>query len=290
LPVTRELAALFGLLASGLILCHPNNEQRTKMYLGRENDISKLNKLIPLTIVFTAMFAIWNSFPDSKKERIIDYVYIGIKNLLLDNKALSIRDSKEIDIVYIVDVTGSMGYAISQLDNLWDNLLLNLKIDGLNPNFGVIIFSDDPSKPEKLISLESSEGNYLELVAEVAGAGKYNGDFEEKAIDGIEFSILNVDWRKNSNRMILLITDSSSKANSNGLSNEEIIDGLARNNIFFSSIMLNPKYKDNHPYKDFCDGINTSMSGMCEVHSGGNFEYLLKKVVNSFGENILDNL
>ena len=129
----------------------------------------------------------------------------------------------ETDIVFIVDVSGSMGSTIDNVINNLDEFVTKFKEQGIDANFGLVSYSDvnvaEPLKKWDFTSDPTSvKNNMIELRANMLGGG----DYEESGLEGIkdpEKGALSFPFRDSSSKQFILITDAPvHDASSTGLS------------------------------------------------------------------------
>ncbi|ANQ54354.1 von Willebrand factor A [Thermosipho sp. 1063] len=134
-----------------------------------------------------------------------------------DNKAQGFLLFKEaekrtqIDIMIVLDTTGSMYNAIEGVKNSIQNLIITLEASGLDARIGIVPFDD--AAPSKNITVSpawldlsdaSSAKNFVSSLSAYGG-----GDFPENPYAGIMYAFNNASWRTSSQKIIILITDAS---------------------------------------------------------------------------------
>ena len=126
--------------------------------------------------------------------------------------------SNKTDIVFVVDVTGSMSNAIEGVRNSIVNFIDYLQESGLDVKVAVVPFDDKaPSgdytyTPEwlNLADLDTAK-SYVESLIAAGG-----NDTPENAYGAIMFAWNNVSWRSGSQRILILLTDAPSHYTGDG--------------------------------------------------------------------------
>ncbi|MGQ9856228.1 MAG: VWA domain-containing protein [Fervidobacterium sp.] len=170
--------------------------------------VDKMPSLVPIAVPDTVNIRI--SLP-------------GVENLP-DNTIRVFEDNKEqgfvlfkesairnkLDIAIILDVTGSMGYAIDGAKNSIIDFATNLEESGMDVRIGVIPF-DDYVNPPSDIEVEppylelSSPADARDYVGELYAG--YGGDAPENPYDAIMFAATALEWRPSAQRVMIVITD-----------------------------------------------------------------------------------
>ncbi len=154
------------------------------------------------------------------------------------------------DIVFVIDVTGSMRDAINNVKNNVNLFAEKLTSDyNIDANFGLVEFQDITYDGlDSTIRHKNMTSNWFtnvdsyktEIGKLVLGDG---GDAPETDIDGIE-NARRIDWRSDAAKFIILVTDTYHKNNNRyGISNlNELADLLAADGIITSAITSNSSY------------------------------------------------
>lgn len=124
----------------------------------------------------------------------------------------------KVDIVFVVDVTGSMEEEIQGLKDSMVNFINDLKDSGLDAKVAVVPFGDfvppDPDYYKDDISFDPpwsdiSDLNDAEEYVNKLDVG-YGNDGPENAYGAIMYAWDNVSWRSDSQRIFILLTDAFS--------------------------------------------------------------------------------
>ncbi len=115
-----------------------------------------------------------------------------------------------LDLVFLIDETGSMGPYISEVQ---DRLLQLIQLLGASPlcrrlRLGLVTFRDHPPQDNtfvtRVVSLTSNLDEISEGVQRMRAAG--GGDAPEAVTDGLH-ELLNLDWDQDATRMVVMIGD-----------------------------------------------------------------------------------
>ena len=146
--------------------------------------------------------------PEVIYNRIIELLNKG-KNDNEENKNNMNKDKKIIDIVYLIDSTGSMGIEVKIASKLVINnskkLLKNYKNNDYQ--FGIIFYNDP-------IDCESDFNDYFQLTKDIKKLKEFSdkwtlqggGDLAEDWVGGYEIALSEIKWR-NGEKIIVHITD-----------------------------------------------------------------------------------
>ncbi len=119
--------------------------------------------------------------------------------------------NNKVDLVLLIDVTGSMGNVLNGIKNSISSFLNYLSESGLDVRVGVIPFNDfapsDPAYDPPWLDLSdfTTAENYVNNLNAQGG-----GDYPENSYGAIMFAWENVSWRKSAQRVFILFTDAYS--------------------------------------------------------------------------------
>jgi len=147
------------------------------------------------------------------------------------------------DIVFIVDVTGSMGTEIAGVKNSMVNFIQALEAGGLDVKVGIVPYGDyAPARADTSDNigfdpafLNLSDPTVAEGYANGLGVG-YGADGPENAYGAIMYAWNNMAWRRGTQRIFILITDAFSHYTG------DIADGLEWPSGWGPSNDFDPKY------------------------------------------------
>ncbi|WP_126992837.1 VWA domain-containing protein [Thermosipho globiformans] len=118
-----------------------------------------------------------------------------------------------VDIMIVLDTTGSMGPAIEGVKSSIKNFIDTLEASGLNVKVGIVPYDD--AAPAKDITLTKPWQDLTDLntarnfVDEIPNDGAGGDDLPENPYAGIMYAWNNASWRSSSQKIIILITDAS---------------------------------------------------------------------------------
>jgi hypothetical protein len=128
---------------------------------------------------------------------------ISIANI---QKALA--DNIPLDILFVLDTTGSMGEEIERLRNSIE--IINLNISEISPSpdirYGLVLYRDiSDAYNTKVIPLNDSLSEFQRQLSTVVSGG--GGDGPENLQAALEDALTKITWRKNGVRLAFIITD-----------------------------------------------------------------------------------
>ena len=160
----------------------------------------------------------------------------------------------QVDIVFVVDTTGSMGGCIDNVKNNLNAFVDDIKAAGITPNFALVEYKDiidDGPNTTKVKPNNKNHSNWFknaydfknELEKLSASGG---GDIPESAIDALEMAH-QLDMRDSSQKFFILITDADYKVDNNyGIeSMDNLITSLKNDNINVS-VVSDTGYKNTY--------------------------------------------
>ncbi len=205
------------------------------------------------------------------------------------------EDSKatgKADIVFVIDVTGSMSSAIANVKNNINIFAEKLTNDyNIDANFGLVEFQDITCDGlDSTIRHKNMTSNWFTNVnsykTEIGNLDLgYGGDEPETDIDGIE-NARRMDWRSDSAKFIVLVTDTYHKNdNRYGISDlDELADLLSADGIITSAITSSSSYYSEltektgglygYIYGDFYDILLGLADKIGEVTNQGEWVFL----------------
>ncbi len=135
----------------------------------------------------------------------------GKRNIKIKLKALRKNiNNVPLDVVFVLDTTGSMGEEIKKLKTAIDNLYLNISMFRSKPNvrFGMVLYKDrKESYRTKVIPLTNNLDRFKKALNQVKASG--GGDGPEDLQSALEDTMQKLKWRKKGIRMAFIITDAS---------------------------------------------------------------------------------
>lgn len=177
-----------------------------------------------------------------------------------------------VDLVLVVDTTGSMGSQIAAVKRNLSTLIAKLREDGISLYVSVVDYRDitcDGKDSTKVnnnsgVDFYSSPDDIAKVINSLSPWG--GGDFEETAIDGLG-AAYNLCYRTGSAKYAFLITDATYKINNNyGISDMATMANMLKDSKIPTSVITYPSYFDKYNnltvlsggelismYGNFCD-------------------------------------
>jgi len=159
----------------------------------------------------------FNVFLYENEEQISDF------NFVKDTSG----DSQKLDIVFVLDVTGSMSNEINAVKINIQEFSDSLAAGGIDYLLGMVTFRD---AVDHVYQFTDDVQQFKSYVAQQSATG--GGDYPENSLDALE-AATTLQFREGSNRIIIWITDASFHIN-NGITNltiEDVVDMLLLNGI-----------------------------------------------------------
>jgi outer membrane protein OmpA-like peptidoglycan-associated protein/Mg-chelatase subunit ChlD len=168
------------------------------------------------------------------------YVYEdGVKKNILEVVKMPSPEKIEVDFIFMIDVTGSMQQKINQVRDNITKFSASLMKRGIDYRTGLILFSDEI---ERVYQPTNKVSDFLMWTENVKATGGY--DEKENALEAIKTGVKNIKFRKNAQRVLVLITDApyhqSGEDSKYGLTDqttESIIEMLQRSQTRVFSIV-----------------------------------------------------
>ncbi|MBD5089968.1 MAG: VWA domain-containing protein [Clostridiales bacterium] len=195
--------------------------------------------------------------------------------------------SGQADVVFVIDSTGSMSGTInnvvSNIDEFVDALTSNYAVKA---NFALIDYKDITCANEETVLVKNGTSNWFTDATEfkncinsiyVSGGG----DVPETALDGLAMAS-QLDFRKNANKFIVLVTDADYKNENNYeiSSMEEMVSILSDSNIV-TSVITSDTYESTY------HNLYTDTNGVFG-NINGNFSEELLKLAEKIGDVVND--
>lgn len=200
---------------------------------------------------------------------------------------ISNKISGQADVVFVIDSTGSMSGAINNvaanIDEFVDALTANYAVKA---NFALIDYKDITCANEETVLIKNGHSNWFTDAAKFKDCVNSiyvngGGDGPETALDGLAMAS-QLDFRKNANKFIILVTDADYKINNNyGISSmEEMVSVLSDSKIVTSVIT-------SDSYKTLYHNLYTDTNGVFG-NINGNFSEELLKLAEKIGNVVND--
>ncbi|HMW05716.1 MAG TPA: VWA domain-containing protein [Leptospiraceae bacterium] len=143
---------------------------------------------------------------NSKTEIEFDRQGARTKEVILDYPQAK-ENEVPVDIVFVMDTTGSMGEEIQRLKSTIE--IINLNLTGNSKNeirFGMVLYRDKKEEyVTKVIPLTNDLENFKKELNKVSAGG--GGDYPEDLQSALKDTIKEIDWRKNAVKLTFIITD-----------------------------------------------------------------------------------
>ncbi len=174
------------------------------------------------------------------------------------------------DIVFILDISGSMGDEISNVKNNIQNFAQAIEDRGVSARWAAITYSDltvSGLNEESTIIMNNASTWYTDAYSYKSAIGSidlaYGGDSPETAIDGLMLALNELETRKDARTFYILLTDDTYKiANNYGITSmEEAVDVLAENKINVSTITPTDYYSSYSSLVEATGGIQSDIYG-----------------------------
>lgn len=143
---------------------------------------------------------------NSKTEIEFDRQGARTKEVVLDYPQAK-ENEVPVDIVFVMDTTGSMGEEIQRLKSTIE--IINLNLTGNSKNeirFGMVLYRDKKEEyVTKVIPLTNDLENFKKELNKVSAGG--GGDYPEDLQSALKDTLKEIDWRKNAVKLTFIITD-----------------------------------------------------------------------------------
>jgi len=171
-----------------------------------------------------------------------------------DVTPFSTASNRAVDLVFVIDVSGSMAPYIGRVRESIAVFSAYLEHAGMDLRMAVVEYSDivydgmDSTTVHRTARHTVWHNSIDELVTTLSSIRLLSGgDIPETPIDGLGFLVdgTTIEWRSDAMRFAFLLTDASAKAaNRHGFTDmRDIADALAARNIY-TSVVTHPRYRD----------------------------------------------
>lgn len=201
---------------------------------------------------------------------------------------IEIADCKingQVDIVFVIDTTGSMGGYIQNVKNNITAFVNEIEAAGITPSFALVDYKDITCDGQNSTNAKVNEDgdnwfkNAEEFKTEIAGLSvSGGGDGPETAIDGLEMA-RRLKLRTSSQKFFILVTDADYKINNNyGINSMDEMIELLINDAINVSVVSNLNYQSVY------QSLYESTGGIF-ANVGGNFKDELLAIADMIDEN-----
>jgi hypothetical protein len=176
--------------------------------------------------------------------------------------AASTRYNKQIDLVFVVDTSGSMGDKINKCKSYMKTLIQNLYSDGITARVAVVSFDDySNANINYKLSTGGLWGKNPNEASELISQVKITDGVYENHVDALE-TALELSYRTNTTKFAVLLSDEPiiTKNNNSKIGASGVASKLKSTDIITSVVCMN---NDNSTYKSIyeeTDGIQISIT------------------------------
>ncbi len=247
-------------VTNGLIICYNNGENTTPLESSFDEETRTISTIIGGSgIYFVLDVMSWlnsmgidsNTFESEETNElsmaITDFDGDDTEKLTneYDDVILSnVKIRGQVDIIFVVDTTGSMSGYISNVKNNINSFVNEISAAGITPNFALVEYRDitcdgtDSTKVKKnsdSLNWFNNVTNFKNEISKLTVSG--GGDALETTIDALEMA-RELDLRPSSQKFIIVVTDAGYKVDNNyGIeSMDEIIALLVEDEINVSVV------------------------------------------------------
>lgn len=199
---------------------------------------------------------------------------ISVFSLSQERSVAKSSAMSQVDLVLVVDTTGSMGSQIYTVKRNLSTLISKLRDDGISLYVSVVDYRDITCDSKKSTKVNNNSGvdfynSPIDISNAINSLTPYGGgDFEETAIDGLGAAYY-LNYRDNSMKYAFLITDAKHKKDNNyGISDMTAMANMLKDSKISTSVITYPAYYDDYNdltvlthgemismYGNFCDDM-----------------------------------
>lgn len=178
----------------------------------------------------------------------------------------------KIDVVFLLDVTGSMGPYIAEAKRMVADITKKIQTDNdLDIRIALAVYRDHPPQDYSFTSKGHdfvTPDEFTALLTEYYAAG--GGDFPEAVYDGIN-EVFGFSWRRGSDRAVYLIGDAPPHKNCIcQLTPKKLIAQLKRRRIQLNAHSIANHKETTEAFKEFVDATNGTLTvGNRPEHTSG---------------------
>lgn len=207
-------------------------------------------------------------------EAIINGDYSVSTYSIFDKEPNSAAVMGQVDLVLVVDTTGSMGSQIAAVKSNVSGLISRLRENDISLYVSVVDYRDITCDGINSTKVNNNSGkdfnNSVLVIAEALMSLTPNGggDFKESAIDGLGMAY-NLKYRNNAKKFIFLITDATYKTeNRFGIKNISEMSNMLKSKGIYTSVVTSSRYYSAYSdmvtatdgtyismYNNFCDDM-----------------------------------
>ncbi len=201
--------------------------------------------------------ALFNSFPEDNNGNYYRYTYelhsesIDKNGNWLGAKIPFTMKKNQIDIVFIIDATGSMGDEINSVKNNITSFAQTLINNGFDARFSIIEYRDITVSSDKMTTLHTYNGSnwyktsagVIDVLSKISVSG--GGDTPETTIDALGMAASSsMNWRSGASKYAFVLTDAGFKTNNNyGYSGMDSMITALKQQKIITSVITDSSYK-----------------------------------------------
>ncbi len=260
---------------NGLLICYNDGEDTTPLETDYDVETRTLSAEIDSSGIYFVLDVIsWLDSYDiniqsDKTTENTSYVKYASKNVRSSTAISTVTIKGQVDIVFVIDTTGSMGSYITNVKNNINDFVDEIESAGITPSFALVDYKDVTSDGQHSTNTKKNHDgrNWFkdanEFKAQISnlniGGG---GDEPESAIDALEMA-RQLDLRTSSQKFFILVTDAGYKIENNyGITSVgEMIDLLVDDKINVSVVSNSSCELIYEPFYIATGGVFANVNG-----------------------------
>jgi outer membrane protein OmpA-like peptidoglycan-associated protein len=156
----------------------------------------------PIIKVIVEAYNIYGQPLDTLYSKGLSVLENGKEHQVISVDKLSINERVPVDFVFVIDQTGSMQSYIDAVRKKVRDLTSFLKTRGIDYTLGLVLFSD---QVDKVYQPTPDVNDFLSWIGRVKARG--GGDVKENALEALEATADQIEFRPAANKVALLVTD-----------------------------------------------------------------------------------
>lgn len=156
----------------------------------------------PIIKVIVEAYNIYGQALDTLYSEGLSVLENGKEHQVISVDKLSINERVPVDFVFVIDQTGSMQTYIDAVRKKVRDLTKFLKTRGIDYTLGLVLFSDEV---DKVYQPTPDVNDFLSWIGRVKARG--GGDVKENALEALEATADQIEFRPAANKVALLVTD-----------------------------------------------------------------------------------
>ncbi|MTI48641.1 MAG: VWA domain-containing protein [Firmicutes bacterium] len=177
-------------------------------------------------------------------------IFILIIAMVITSLPMNVHAGSELDIVFIIDESGSMGSDIADVRNQIKNFTSNLQNEGVNYRLGLISYEEDTRVFSMTSNVESFKDN-LDSIDVHGGV--------ENGLDAINDAIDRYTYRTHAIKYFVLIGDEEIYSD-RGYRDDQTIQRLQNNDIILTSVSISNNRSQFREFSDGTDGLTLNLN------------------------------